>query len=270
MGSEAFIVRLLDQKEGMAVSVAEATPLLSIRHLSKSFGPVQAVNDVNLDIFTGEVLGLVGDNAAGKSTFLSLLTGYNQRDRGEFFYKGEPKQVSSPRASRNQLKIEMVYQNLSLAPDLTVWQNMFLGEESIKGRWFNDRRAMIAAADKVLKELNARARATDLVGTLSGGEQQLVAIGRSLLFDRDLIIMDEPTAAISVAKIDDVLKLVKQLKERGKAVVLVSHRLEDVLTVADRIVVFSHGSVKTILENRNLDIKDLIDEMFERREVPGQ
>nr|WP_243239430.1 ATP-binding cassette domain-containing protein [Sulfobacillus harzensis] len=238
---------------------------MSIRGLSKAFGPVQAVNNVNLDIYSGEVVGLVGDNAAGKSTFLSLLTGYNQRDAGEIFYKGEPKQVASPRASRNLLKIEMVYQNLSLAPDLTVWQNMFLGEEKTKGRWFNNRSAMIADADRVLSELNARARASDLVGTLSGGEQQLVAIGRALLFDRELIIMDEPTAAISVAKISDVLKLILQLKERGKSVILVSHRLEDILTVADRIVVFSHGAVKTILTNQNLDITDLVKEMFEPR-----
>lgn len=249
--------------------MADQPPLLSIRHLSKAFGPVQAVDDVNLDIFPGEVIGLVGDNAAGKSTFLSLLTGYNQRDTGEFYYKGQAKNVTSPRASRNQLKIEMVYQNLSLAPDLPVWQNMFLGEETHQWGWFNHRRAMMAAADKVLVELNARARATDLVGTLSGGEQQLVAIGRALLFDRELIIMDEPTAAISVAKIADVLKLIRDLKQRGKSVILVSHRLEDVLTVADRIVVFSHGSIKTILRNENLDITDLIKEMFEQKEVPS-
>ncbi len=239
-------------------------PLLSIRHLSKAFGPVQAVRDVTLEIQAGEVVGLVGDNAAGKSTFLSLLTGYNQKDSGEFLYKGHPVTVSSPRESRNRLKIEMVYQNLSLAPDLTVWQNMFLGEERRTLGIFNDRRNMVEAADRVLKELNARAGATDLVGTLSGGEQQLVAIGRALLFDRELIIMDEPTAAISVAKIVDVLRLIRHLKDRGKSVILVSHRLEDVLSVADRIVVFAHGSIKTIMRNQNLEVTDLINVMFER------
>ncbi|MDA8206772.1 MAG: ATP-binding cassette domain-containing protein [Thermaerobacter sp.] len=249
------------------MAVKTEVPLLSIRGLSKAFGPVQAVNQVSLDIYAGEVIGLVGDNAAGKSTFLSLLTGYNQRDAGEFLYKGEPRNVTGPRASRNQLKIEMVYQNLSLAPDLTVWQNMYLGEEEHKWLWFNDTSTMIRAADRVLRELNARARATDLVGTLSGGEQQLVAIGRALLFDRELIIMDEPTAAISVAKISDVLKLIRQLRERGKSVILVSHRLEDVLTVSDRIVVFSHGTIKSILPNNNLDVTDLVREMFERREA---
>ncbi|AEJ40178.1 ABC sugar transport system, ATP-binding protein [Sulfobacillus acidophilus TPY] len=159
----------------------------------------------------------------------------------------------------------MVYQNLSLAPDLPVWQNMFLGEERRRFGVFNDRKAMVSDADKVLQELNAKARATDIVGTLSGGEQQLVAIGRALLFERDLIIMDEPTAAISVAKIEDVLRLIVQLKSRGKSVILVSHRLEDVLTVADRIVVFSHGTVKSILPNRHLNISDLIQVMFDRK-----
>lgn len=240
-------------------------PLLSIRHLSKAFGPVQAVVDVSLDISVGEVIGLVGDNAAGKSTFLSLLTGYNRKDSGEFWYKGRQAMVTSPRTSRNNLKIEMVYQNLSLAPDLPVWQNMFLGEERRKGRIFNDRKTMLAETTRVLKELNASARASDLVGTLSGGEQQVVAIGRALLFDRDLIILDEPTAAISVAKIGDVLKLIQDLKSHGKSVILVSHRLEDVLTVADRIVVFSHGSIKQILSNENLEIGDLIRAMFDRR-----
>lgn len=101
------------------------TPLLSIRNLSKSFGPIKAVNNVSLDIMVGEVVGLVGDNAAGKSTFLSLLTGYHRKDTGEFIYRGKPVSVSSPRESRNRLKIEMVYQNLSLAPDLPVWQTCF-------------------------------------------------------------------------------------------------------------------------------------------------
>jgi len=241
------------------------TALLSIRNLSKSFGPIKAVNNVNLDIMAGEVVGLVGDNAAGKSTFLSLLTGYHRKDSGEFFYRGKPVSVSSPRESRNRLKIEMVYQNLSLAPDLAVWQNMFLGEERRILGVFNDRKTMISEANQVLYELNAKARATDIVGTLSGGEQQLVAIGRALLFERDLIIMDEPTAAISVAKIEDVLRLILQLKNRGKSVILVSHRLEDVLTVSDRIVIFSHGTVKAILPNRQLNISDLIQVMFERK-----
>ncbi|PSR31350.1 MAG: sugar ABC transporter ATP-binding protein [Sulfobacillus benefaciens] len=239
-------------------------PLLSLRNLKKYFGPVHAVDDVSLDIFAGEVVGLVGDNAAGKSTFLSLLTGYNVMDSGQILYKGQPVAVKSPRSSRRDLKIEMIYQNLSLAPDLPLWQNLFLGEEITIGSIFNNRRVMIARARKVLEELNASAGPTDPVGTLSGGEQQLVAIARALLFSRELIIMDEPTAAISVAKIDEVLKLILRLKNEGRSVLLVSHRLEDVLTVADRIVVFAHGKIKQIMDNRDISLEDLVHAMFDR------
>lgn len=246
----------------MYASAAGTPPLLSIRNLSKSFGSVKAVDDVDLDIYPSEVVGLIGDNAAGKSTFLSLLSGYNRKDSGKFLYRGKNVSFHSPRTSRRNLKIEMVYQNLSLAPDLQVWENVFLGEEIKLFGVFNNRREMIRRTGEVLRRLNSRAAPTDLVGTLSGGEQQIVAISRSLLFDRDLILMDEPTAAISVSKIHDVLSLIQDMKSHGKSVILVSHRLEDVLTVADRIVVFSHGRVRDILENKNLALEDLVRVMF--------
>lgn len=240
----------------------EPEPLLKIRNLSKAFGVIQAVDHVDLDIFPGEVVGLVGDNAAGKTTFLSLLSGYHKKDTGEFYYKGKKVTFDSPRTSRINLGIEMVYQNLSLAPDLPVWQNMYLGQEIRRYGLFNNVREMIRRANEVLQRLNSRAQPRDPVGTLSGGEQQLVAISRALLFDRDLIIMDEPTAAISVSKIQEVLSLIRELKAHGKSVILVSHRLEDVLAVADRIVVFSHGKIRTILTNRNLALEDLVHAMF--------
>ncbi len=243
------------------------TPLLSIRGLTKSFGQIKAVDNVSLDVFPGEVVGLIGDNGAGKSTFLSLLSGYNKKDSGDFYYKGEKISFSSPRTSRRNLKIEMVYQNLSLAPDLTVWQNSFLGEEIRRFGVLMDVPLMIEKTARVLKTLNSKVKPTDQVGELSGGEQQLVAISRALLFNRDLIIMDEPTAAISVSKIDDVLKLIKALKTDGKSIILVSHRLEDILTVSDRIVVFAHGKIRDILVNRNLAIEDLVRVMFQDRNV---
>ena len=189
-------------------------------------------------------MGLVGDNGAGKSTFLSLLSGYNAKDSGDFLYRGKPVTFNSPVTSRKNLGIEMVYQNLSLAHDLLVWQNMFLGAERTKFRIFNNRKEMIDRCAAVLRQLNSKVRPTDRTNSLSGGELQIVAISRSLLFERDLIIMDEPTAAISVAKIGEILKLVLDLKSHGKSVILVSHRLEDILTVADRIVVFSQGRIQ--------------------------
>lgn len=238
-------------------------PLLAVRHVSKHFGPIQAVDDVSLDIYPQEVVGLLGDNGAGKSTFLSVLTGYYKADSGQFIYKGKPVQVTSPQQSRNNLKIEMIYQNLRLAPDLTVSQNLFLGEELKTGGLFLAKGKMKKASADVLRKLNLDLAPSASVGTLSGGQQQAVAIGRALLFDRDIVLLDEPTAAISVSKVQDVLNLIKDLKAHGKTVILVSHRLEDILEVADRIVVFAHGRIRNIVKNEGLQISDLVHMMYE-------
>jgi ABC-type sugar transport system ATPase subunit len=238
------------------------TPLLSVRGVSKHFGPVTAVDRVDLDIYPQEVVGLIGDNGAGKSTFLSLLTGYNRADEGTFFYKGSPVSITSPRESRNKLRIEMIYQQLQLARDLTVWENLFLGEELRLWGFVLDRRTMRKRAAEVLERLHSKVRPNDLLATLSGGEQQLVAIGRAVLFDRDIILMDEPTAAISVAKVEDLLQLVRDLKALGKTVILVSHRLEDILAVADRIAVFVLGKLHCVVPNVGLSIASLVHLMF--------
>ncbi|MGH9106459.1 MAG: ATP-binding cassette domain-containing protein [Acidimicrobiales bacterium] len=241
---------------------AGQAPLLSIRGVSKHFGPVRAVDSVSLDIYPQEVLGLIGDNGAGKSTFLSLLTGYNRADEGTFFYKGQPVSIGSPRESRNRLRIEMIYQQLQLARDLTVWENLFLGEEMRLFGFVSDRRSMRKRAAAVLERLNSKIRPNDLLGNLSGGEQQLVAIGRAILFDRDIILMDEPTAAISAAKVDDLLQLVRDLKALGKTVILVSHRLEDILAVADGVAVLVLGRLHCVVPNENLSVAGLVHLMF--------
>jgi ABC-type sugar transport system ATPase subunit len=246
-----------------AGTVSQPEPLLSVRHVVKTFGPVRAVDDVSLDIFPQEVVGLIGDNGAGKSTFLSLLTGYYRPDSGQFIYKGRPVTITSPRESRHNLRIEMIYQNLRLAPDLKVSENLFLGEEPKTFGVFLNRKKMQQTSADVLEKLRVRITPKDVVGKLSGGEQQAVAIGRALLFDRDIILMDEPTAAISVSKVQDVLNTIRSLKEHGKTVILVSHRLEDILEVSDRIVVFFHGRIRDVLKNERLQIGDLIHLMFD-------
>lgn len=238
------------------------TPLLSARALVKTFGAVRAVDGVSLDIYPHEVVGIIGDNGAGKSTFLSLLTGFHHPDSGSILYRGRQVSVGSPRVARNALKIEMIYQKLELAPDLTVWENLFLGEERRRFGIFADRPAMRRRAADILHELNLKISADDLLGELSGGEQQAVAIGRALLFDRQIIIMDEPTAAISVQKVQDVLTLISRLRDSGKSVLMVSHRLEDLLAVCDRIVVFYHGTIRRILDNKGLTVSDLVHAMF--------
>ncbi len=239
-----------------------AEALLSARSLVKTFGPVTAVADVSVDVYPHEVLGVIGDNGAGKSTFLSLLTGFYQPDSGQILYRGRPVAVRSPRIARHALKIEMIYQNLELAPDLTVWENLFLGEEQRRFGMFLDRRAMQRRAAEVLRQLNLKITPFDFLAELSGGEQQAVAIGRALLFDRQIIIMDEPTAAISVQKVEDVLALIRHLRDVGKSILLVSHRLEDVLTVCDRIAVFYHGTIRRVLRNEGLTVSDLVHMMF--------
>lgn len=241
---------------------AAATPLLSARGLVKTFGPVRAVDGVSLDVYPHEVLGIIGDNGAGKSTFLSLLTGFHHPDSGQILYRGRPVSVGSPRVARNALKIEMIYQKLELAPDLTVWENLFLGEEQRRFGVLIDRHGMQRRAAAVLHELGLKIGPTDIVGELSGGEQQAVAIGRALLFDRQIVIMDEPTAAISVQKVEDVLALIRRLRDAGKSVLLVSHRLEDLLAVCDRIAVFYHGTIRRVMANQGIGVSDLVHAMF--------
>ena len=238
------------------------SPLLSVHDVVKTFGPVRAVDGVSLDFYPHEVVGVVGDNGAGKSTFLSLLTGFYHPDSGRLVYRGHEVHVRSPRTARAELKIEMIYQRLELAPDLKVWENLFLGEELRRLGFWSARGKMRARAAEILRQLNVRISPEQIVGELSGGEQQAVAIGRAILFERVIIIMDEPTAAISVQKVGDVLALIGRLREAGKTVLLVSHRLEDVLQVSDRIVVFRQGKVRTILDNRGLSVADLVHAMF--------
>jgi simple sugar transport system ATP-binding protein len=243
----------------------EQVPVLSVRRLVKRFGAVTAIDNVTLDIYNNEVLGIVGDNGAGKSTFLSLLSGYNHPDSGEFYYRGQRVRITSPARSRRELGIEMVYQDLAMAQDLTVWQNLFLGEERRRGRLLLDRAGMRGQAREVLERMRTKIKPDDVVADLSGGERQVVAVARGILFDRDIILLDEPTAAISVTKADDVLATIRDLQAHGKTVILISHRLEDVLVVCTRIAVFVTGRLAHVVDNDGLTVEDLIHLMFGAR-----
>jgi ribose/xylose/arabinose/galactoside ABC-type transport system permease subunit/ABC-type multidrug transport system ATPase subunit len=232
----------------------EATPVLSVRGLTKTFGQVVAIDNVDFDVYDNEVLGIVGDNGAGKSTFLSLLTGYNQPDSGWFLHRGKSVKVSSPAESRRRLRIEMIYQDLAMAPDLQVWQNLFIGEEETRWGGLLKPAEMKQQARDALQRMGTKIRPDDVVEHLSGGERQLVAIARALLFERDIILMDEPTAAISAAKAHDVLQTIRALHERGKTVLLVSHRLEDILEVCTRVAVFGNGRITEVADTEGLTL----------------
>ncbi len=241
----------------------EERPLVEMRAISKSFGAVQALQNVDLVLDYDEVLGLIGDNAAGKSTLMKILSGAYIADEGEILLEGDKVHITKPEDSRN-LGIEMVYQDFALAGNIDVSGNVFLGREiSLKGlgRLLNmlNRRKMDQESERLLDRLNIDVESVRLkVENLSGGQRQSVAIGRSTAFNAKVIIMDEPTASLSVAVVGRVLELIKQLKEHGVSIIMISHRLEDILEVSDRVMVLRQGRRVGDMKNEDLDIPDLV------------
>ncbi len=223
---------------------AAATPLLALKGVSKSFGVVQALDRVDFEVHAGEVVGLVGDNGAGKSTLIKSIAGSHGIDSGDFFFEGEQVEVSSPQDA-TALGIATVYQDLALCDNLDVVANLFLGQEEFNlgaARWLEEP-AMERRSLELLDSLSVttiRAVRTP-VESLSGGQRQSVAIARSLLGEPKVVLLDEPTAALGVAQTQQVLALIRRLKERGLGVVVISHNLADVFEVTDRIVVLRLG-----------------------------
>ena len=218
--------------------------LLEVRNVSKSFGAIHAVNDISLSIEPGEVVGLMGDNGAGKSTLVKLIAGNFPPTDGEVLVDGEVCHFHKPIQARAK-GIEVVYQDLALADNLTAAQNVFLGRELNKGIWpfrVLDKQAMIDRSGQLFDELKSETRPRDLVRKMSGGQRQAVAIARTRLSNAKLVLMDEPTAAISVRQVAEVLELIRRLKHRGVAVILISHRMPDVFAVSDRIIVMRRGT----------------------------
>jgi len=217
-----------------------AAPIVEMRGISKSFGPVRALNDVNLVLNPGEILGLVGDNSAGKSTLMKIMTGAYQRDSGEIIVAGKPVHFRSPHESR-QVGIEMIYQDFALCGNMDVGQNIFLGRWP--RRWlFVDRRRMYVEADAVLKRLKVDVNSVyQRVESLSGGRQQSVAIARAISFNPRVVILDEPTVNLSVMVTERLLETMLELKKQGVAQVIISHRLQDIFAVGDRVMVLKRG-----------------------------
>ena len=228
----------------MTTPVADRTaPLLSLRGVNKSFGAVDVLRGVDLDVRPGRVTALVGDNGAGKSTLIKGIAGIHTFDTGEYTFDGKPVTVHSPRDS-NALGIEVVYQDLALCDNLDVVQNMYLGRELKKARLL-DEDTMEARAKETLSGLSVRTLSSvrTQVASLSGGQRQTVAIARAVLWNSRLVILDEPTAALGVAQTEQVLLLVRRLADRGLAVVLISHNLTNVFQVADDIGVLYLGQM---------------------------
>ena len=237
--------------------------LLEVRNVSKSFGAIQAVNDISWSIEPGEVVGLMGDNGAGKSTLVKLIAGNFPPTDGEVLVDGEVCHFHKPIEARAK-GIEVVYQDLALADNLTAAQNVFLGREVNKGFWpfrVLDKQAMIDRSAQLFDELKSETRPRDLVKKMSGGQRQRVAIARTRLSNAKLVLMDEPTAAISVRQVAEVLELIRRLKHQGVAVILISHRMPDVFAVSDRIIVMRRGAKvadKTTISTSPEEITGLI------------
>ncbi|HEX3824866.1 MAG TPA: ATP-binding cassette domain-containing protein [Mycobacteriales bacterium] len=235
------------------------TPLLRLSKIGKSFGPVQALSDVDLEIYPGEVLALVGDNGAGKSTIIKTISGIWSPDAGEMFWEGKEVHVRNPRDAA-ALGIATMYQDLALADNLDIVQNMFLGREVLRHLWL-DETAMELSARKTLADLSVTTVRSirQPVGTLSGGQRQAVAVARAVLEDAKLVIMDEPTAALGVSQTAMVLKLVKRLSERGVAVLIVSHNLVDVFEVADRLAALYLGRIAGVERVADIDTQRAVE-----------
>jgi D-xylose transport system ATP-binding protein len=221
-----------------------ADPILQISKLNKSFGPVHVLHDVDLNIYPGEVTALVGDNGAGKSTLVKCVAGINAIDSGELRFEGNPVTLHDPRDA-TALGIEFVYQDLALADNLDITQNMFLGRELHRFGAFLSDGEMERQARETLTSLSVRTVSSvrQLVANLSGGQRQTVAIAKAVLWNSKVVFLDEPTAALGVAQTRQVLDLVRRLADQGRGVVLISHNMNDVMEVADRVVALFLGRV---------------------------
>jgi D-xylose transport system ATP-binding protein len=226
----------------MTATATDTTPTIALRGISKSFGPVQALVDVDFHAYPGEVMALVGDNGAGKSTLIKTVAGIHQPDSGEFWFEGRHVTIHEPKDAA-ALGIEVVYQDLALCDNLDIVQNMYLGRELIDRFRRLDESTMESRTAETLRGLAVTTiRSTrQNIASLSGGQRQSVAVAKAVMWNSKLVILDEPTAALGVAQTHQVLELVKRLAHQGLAVVLISHNLSDVFEVADRITVLRLG-----------------------------
>ncbi|MBN9024167.1 MAG: sugar ABC transporter ATP-binding protein [Rhizobiales bacterium] len=243
--------------------------VLELKGISKHFGAIQALNDVSLTIEPGAVVGLMGDNGAGKSTLVKIIAGNFPPSHGTMRVQDQEVHFHKPVEARES-GIEVVYQDLALCNNLTAAANVFLGRELRRGVWpfrILDYATMYKRAGDLFKELKSETRPRDLVKQMSGGQRQAVAIARTRLSDARIVLMDEPTAAISVRQVAEVLNLIRRLRDQGIAVILISHRMPDVFSVCDKIVVLRRGTKvadKEIAKSSPEEVTALITGALER------
>lgn len=220
-------------------------PLVEMKKISKSFGKVKALKDIDFTVNRNEIVGLVGDNGAGKSTLIKILCGVYKPDKGEIYFEGKKVALPSPREAI-RMGIEVVHQNLCLVEELNVARNIFMGREPsfffMKLIPVLNKKKMATESEKILKDIGITiSSVNEPIKNLSGGERQSVSVGRSTYFKAKLVIMDEPTAAMSVKETRNILNLAGELKEKGTSIIFISHNIHHVFSCADRIVILAHG-----------------------------
>lgn len=224
-------------------NASRATPLVEMRNISLSFGGIKAVNDVTVDLYPGEVVGLLGHNGAGKSTLIKILSGAYRRDSGEILIDGKPVEINNPRDARAN-NIETIYQTLALADNLDAASNLFLGRELVSASGILNDAAMEAECRKIMGRLNPNFQKFSVpVSALSGGQRQSVAIARAVYFNARILIMDEPTAALGPHETQMVAELIKQLKAQGIGIFLIDHDVHAVMALCDRASVMKNGQL---------------------------
>ena len=240
------------------MTVAERTPLVEMRNINVAFGGVNAVRDVTIDLYAGEVIGLVGGNGAGKSTLMRVLSGAHPADTGEILVDGQPLTIRNPRDAK-AYNIETIYQTLALADNIDAPGNLFLGREKTSRLGSLDDAAMEAETRKVMGRLNPNfTRFKMPVKSLSGGQRQAVAIERAVHFNARILIMDEPTAALGPAETAQVRNLIRQLKDEGIGIFLISHDIHDVFDLSDRISVMYNGMIVDTVDKASVTADDVL------------
>jgi ribose transport system ATP-binding protein len=242
--------------------------LLHVQGVSKSFPGVKALEDMHLDLRNGEVLALVGENGAGKSTLMKLLTGVYDTDEGEFFLNGEPYEPISPKHAQ-ELGISIIHQEFNLMPDLTVAQNLFIGREPRGSVLFLNERRLNAQARELIERLHLPLRPKELVGNLTVAKQQMVEIGKALSYDAKLLIMDEPTAALNDAEVEVLHDLIRRFVKPDTGVIYISHRMDEIKRIADRVTVIRDGRYVGTRETKETTMKEVIS-MMVGREISGE
>ena len=242
--------------------------LVKMVNIHKWFGKVHAVRGVDFEVKSAEIVGLVGDNGAGKSTLIKVLSGFHQPDEGEIYFEGKKVKINSPRDAR-RLGIETVYQEQALAPHMSISRNIFMGREPVRSLGFLDRDIMNKESMKALRSIGLELRSPDdLIGMLSGGERQGVAIARAVHFKAKLVILDEPTRALSVKEVGKVLDFIKRVKDSGKSCIYISHTIANVYSVSDRFVILDRGRVVGRYDRKQISEPDLNEVLIQIHHAP--